>query len=76
MLSCVSPRQSQVQPLDQAPYPGCTQDYEAHEADQKYQRDASALCGQQEEGAHFHQRKDREEADVTAFREDDRYVGC
>lgn len=73
MLSCVSPRLSQVQPLDQAPHPGCTQD---HEADQKYHRDASALYGQQEEWAHFHQRKDREEADVRAFREDDRYVGC
>ncbi|MCL7413389.1 MAG: hypothetical protein M8353_07200 [ANME-2 cluster archaeon] len=50
----------------------CDQD---HEADRQYQRDAQALCGEQEEVAYFQQREDGEAADVKAFREDDRYVG-
>ena len=57
--------QGQVQPLDQAPH---AQD---HEADRQYQR-CGTMWG---EGAHFHQRKDREEADPAAFREDNRQVG-
>ena len=47
----------------------CAQDLEA---DRQYQRDAAALCGEQEEGGYFHQRENREEADLAAFREDDR----
>jgi len=53
--------QGQIQPLDQAPH---AQD---HEADRQYQRDAQALCGKQEDGAHFHQREDGEEANPAAF---------
>jgi hypothetical protein len=42
--------QGQVQTLDRAPHPGCAQ---GHEADRQYQRNAAALCGQQEEGHIF-----------------------
>jgi len=50
----------------------CAQD---HEADRQYQRYAQALCGEQEERAYFHQPEDKEEADLAAFRKDDRQVG-
>jgi hypothetical protein len=42
--------QGQVQPMDQAAHPGCTQD---HETDRQHRRNVAALCGELEEEAHF-----------------------
>jgi hypothetical protein len=56
--------QRQIQPLDQASHPGRAQD---HETDRQHQRNATALCGEQEEGTYFHQREDGEKADPAAF---------